>query len=481
MNKIKSNIIYNLTYQILVLFVPFITTPYLSRVLGVEGIGKYSYISSVAYYFFVLITLGLNNYGNRTVAKCANNTEERNRVFWSIYDMQLIIGIIVTCVYFLYALFLVDDVYKIYYLAFSPYVISAVFDINWFYYGLTEFKFTTIRSTIVKISSLILIFVFVKTERDLWKYFIIMGSSFLVSNLFLWMKIKKYTSFYRPRLQEITRHIKPNLILFIPIIAISIYRIMDKIMITNLSTIAQNGFYENADKIITMAVTVFSAIATVMMPSVSQLVVRKEHNRIIGLLRDTMEITMFLGIGMMFGLIAIANSFAPIFFGKSFIESGYLIQLLSIVIVLNGWKSVIKSQFLIPYEKDKVYVVALVLGAIINIVLNFIFIPILGARGAVVGTVVAEFVGFIIQTYALSEAIKIGVLVKDAMPFIPAGIIMFFFVHWVLNRITGILGLTMGIFLGLFIYLFVVGVIEVIFYRERLLYLLHKYVVKTKK
>ena len=108
-----------------------------------------------------------------------------------------------------------------------------------------------------------------------------MGLTFLLSNILLWTRVKTNTSFYKPTIQEITVHIKPNLILFIPILAMSVYRVMDKIMIKELSSITENGYYENADKIITMALTAFSAVATVMMPSVSNMVAQGKKQEVL--------------------------------------------------------------------------------------------------------------------------------------------------------------------------------------------------------
>lgn len=475
MNRIKSNIIYNLTYQIFILLVPLITAPYLSRVLGVEGIGTYSYVSSIAYYFFIIITLGLNNYGNRTIAKTVNDKAKLSKVFWSIYFMQLIIGLIVLAAYFVYVNMIADIQFKTYYIIYLPYILSAVFDINWFYYGITEFKFTTIRSTIIKILSLVLTFIFIRAENDLGKYFVIMGFTYLLSNLMLWPRLKKYVSFYKPTISEVVVHVVPNMILFVPILAMSIYRVMDKIMIKELSNIVENGYYENADKIITMALTAFSAVATVMMPSISNLVSRGKNDQIKIILRDSMQISMFIGFGMTFGLIGVGDYFAPLFFGKDYIETGLLIQLLAVTVVISGWKAVLRSQFLIPYEKDKAYIISLVVGAIVNVILNTIFIPIYQAKGAVIGTICAEFVGFIIQTIVAAKEIKIIELLKDALLFIPTGVTMLVIVRIILHVLSGGIGLIVSIIVGVVTYLILNFAIFSLVNKERLVYLKQNY------
>lgn len=476
MNKIKSNIIYNLSYQILILILPLITAPYLSRVLGVDGVGTYSYVFSVAYYFHIAITLGLANYGNRAIAKVKDNHEMVSKTFWSIYFMQVSIGIVATVIYVFYSLSIAESTYRLYFIAFIPYILSAVLDINWFFFGLTDFKFTTIRNTIVKLLSLICIFIFVKTKDDLLIYFIIMGATFLLSNLLLWTKVKKNAVFYLPSVKEITVHIKPNLILFVPILAMSIYRVMDKIMIKELSSITENGYYENADKIITMALTAFSAVATVMMPSISNMVAQGKKEEIKVLLRDTMQISMFLGFGMLFGLVAVGRIFAPIFFGAEYQETGILIQLLATTIVISGWKAVLRSQYIIPFEKDKAYVISLVAGAVVNVMCNFYFIQLYQARGAVIGTIAAELAGFIIQTAVAAKEINIWKLMREGLIFAIPGIIMSGIVMLFLHcNEKSILSLCIGIVIGIVVYLLLGLLVLRIYDKDRLRYYRERY------
>ena len=434
MNKLKKNILYNLSYQLLILLVPMITSPYLSRVLGPAGIGTYSYVHSAAYYFFILVTLGLNNYGNRLIAKADNHAGARSKVFFSVYFLQLLCGVLALCAYSIYILGFADRVYRTYFIIYLPYVLSAVLDINWFFFGIGDFRFTTIRSAAVKLLTLLSIFIFVKESSDLTKYFLIMGISHLLSNLLLWTRLFRYVHFYKPKFEEAICHLKPNLLLFIPIFAISVYRVMDKIMIKEFSNIVQNAYYENADKIITMALTGFSAAATVMMPFVSGRVAKGDTAAVKALFRDTMQISMCFAVGCVFGLLAVAKEFAVLFFGQDFAETGIILQMLSGTVFLSGWKAVLRSQYIIPYEKDRAYVISLVAGAVMNVLLNIIFIPIYQARGAVLGTLAAEFIGFLIQTYVVSKEFKISTMFKDTASFLPAGILMYLAVRF-LTRI----------------------------------------------
>lgn len=474
LSKIKRNIMYNLAYQILVLIIPIITTPYISRVLGVKGVGVYSYVSSVEYYFFIFITLGLTNYGNRSIAKCADNKTERSHTFWSIYFMQFLCGICVIVIYVLFASFFSDSNYRKYFFIYTLHVLSAILDINWFYFGIEEFRFTTIRNAIVKFATFLCVLIFVRGKYALTAYFVVVAGSTFISNLLLWFRIPRYVNQYKPTIQESLIHLKPNCLLFIPIIAISVYRVMDKIMIKQLSGVVENGYYENADRIITISMTAFSAVATVMMPAISNMVASGDNDKIKKILRDMMQVIMCLSIAMTFGLIAVAREFAPLFFGIQFIETGYLMMGLAPTIVFSGWKNVLRGQYLIPYERDKAYVISLVLGAVANVICNSIFIPRYGARGAVLGTLVAEMAGFIIQTYVAGQDICISEMFKDAALFIPDGLLMGVAVHYILKVLPkNLIGVLLAIFLGAILYMLLVTATLYVFNKERLIYLLN--------
>ena len=186
----KKNFIYSSLYQVLVLVLPLITTPYVSRVFGAENLGVYSYTNTIAQYFVIFAMLGLNNYGNRAVAMARDDKEELNAVFSEIYTMQLVTGILSLLVYVVYAVFVAQD-YKTYSLILTLYVLSAVFDINWLFFGLEKFKLTVTRNSIIKIGSVVAILVLVKTKDDLLIYTSIYAVSMFLSTIALWPYARK--------------------------------------------------------------------------------------------------------------------------------------------------------------------------------------------------------------------------------------------------------------------------------------------------
>lgn len=430
----KKNFIYNMLYQILILIIPLITMPYVSRVLGAEGIGVYSYTYSIAYYFMIIAMLGLNNYGNRTIAKVRDNKEELSKQFCSIYAFQIISSSIMIIIYLAYVL-IFDNQYKTIALIQTIYVISSMFDINWFFFGMEKFKLTITRNTLIKILSLILIFTFVKTANDLWKYAIILSSSTLVSNVLLFPFLRKYIKVRITRKKDILKHVRPNFILFLPVIAVSIYKIMDKIMLGIFSNVTEVGYYENAEKLIQVPTAIITALGTVMLPRVSNMLSNKQEEKVKETIGRIMPFIMFLTFPMVFGSILISKDFALLFFGNEFAKSGDLTLLLSITILFFAWGNVIRTQYLIPKEMDKHYVISAFIGAMVNFILNCIFIPKYAAVGACIGTIVAEFVVMFYQSFVIRKELPIKKYIIISIPFLIKSLIMFFITYIICENI----------------------------------------------
>ena len=420
----KKNFIYNVLYQILILIIPLITMPYVSRALGADGVGIYSYTYSIAYYFMIIAMLGLNNYGNRTIAKVRDNKEELSKQFCSIYAFQLISSVIMIILYLVYV-FVFDNQYRNIALIQSMYVLSSVFDINWFFFGMEKFKLTITRNALIKVVSLVLIFIFVKMPNDVWKYATILAGSTLFSNIILFLFLRKYIKLVKVSRKDIFKHFKPCLVLFLPVIAVSIYKIMDKIMLGNMSTVKEVGYYENAEKITQVPISIITALGTVMLPRVSNMLFNNQEEQVKKTIAKTMPFIMFLTFPMALGMILISKDFSVIFFGSEFEKSGYLIQLLSITIVFLAWGNVIRTQYLIPKEMDKQYIISAFLGAIVNFILNFIFIPLYQSIGACIGTIAAEFIVMFYQTFVIRKELPIKEYILKSLPFLLKASIMF--------------------------------------------------------
>lgn len=424
-NKIGINVIYNMSYQILAIIVPLLTSPYISRVLGAEQIGIDSYTSSVVFYFVIFAILGINNYGNRTIASEKGRVSNLSQIFSNIYIIQLIMSIVMTLLYLAYILLFVDRYILIFYIQIFQ-ILANMVDVTWYFYGKEEFKVTVLRNSFVKIIGLVLIFIFVKNSGDLWKYTLITVGSAFLGQACIWPFLLKEVQIVRPVWIEVKKHIKPIIILFIPVLAISIFTNIDKLMIGQFSSVIQNGYYENANKIIGIPKALVTALGTVMLPRTAALLSNGKEDKSRYYVEVTIMYTTFFSSALMFGMMAVAERFAVLFWGKDFVFSGKLIIGLAPAFVFSVIGNVVRTQYLIPRARDKEYTISLIIGAAVNIIINYFFIPVWGSVGAVIGTVIAEFLMTLLQVHLVRKEISIYKYILNSLPFYFFGLVMYF-------------------------------------------------------
>ena len=429
--NLKSNLIYNVVYQISTIIIPLVTAPYISRVLGSEGVGVYGYTTSVATYFALFMLLGVSNYGSRTIAKNRNNKNKCSRIFCEIYSMQLLCSVIVIIGYIFFLLFIADN-NKVALSLQVLYLVSVMLDVIWYFNGTEQFKVTVTRGVIIRFLEVLFILLFVRQKEDTNKYILIMVMGTLVSQACLWPNLLKQVKIERPEIQNVGKHFGPSLILFIPILATSVFNIMDKIMI---QAICQNysaiGIYESSEKIVKLPLGIILAIGTVMLPRISNMLANNKEDESSRYFDLTMKYLGLLVIAMSLGIAAIAPIFSVVFYGEEFRECGNIITTLSVILISASWANVIRTQYLIPASKEKIYTIAVIAGAIVNLALNFLFIPRYGAFGAAIGTVGAELTLSVIHTVGVWKIKTMTQYVVGWSQYVAIGLVMFAVVRFI--------------------------------------------------
>jgi Membrane protein involved in the export of O-antigen and teichoic acid len=427
--KVIKNYLYNASYQVFILIVPLITTPYLARVLGPKGVGINSYTNSIIQYFILFGSIGVNLYGNRQVAFSRDDKEKLTQTFYEIFFMRLTTILIA---YFAFEFFLlITNKYKIYYFAQSISILAAAFDISWFFMGVENFAVTVLRNFIVKIITLISIFVFVKNYSDLFVYILILSLSLLLGNLTLFPSLHRYIGKPEWSSMKIWRHFWPSLILFIPQIAIQIYLVLNKTMLGSMVSVQASGYFDQSDKMIKMVLAIVTATGTVMLPHVANAFANGEHGKTRDYLYSSFSFVTSISIPMMFGLIAITPKFVPLFFTNKFISVVPIMMIESIVILLIAWSNAIGTQFLLPTKQTKSYTVSVIIGALVNLVANIPLITLYGAKGAAVATVLSELSVTIYQLIIIHNQIDYKKLFDGTFKYIIAGAIMFVLVSFI--------------------------------------------------
>ena len=392
----KRNAAYNVAYRMFSVLLPLVTAPYLSRTVGREGVGLYSLAWSVSYIFCLIAMLGLNNYGVRAIAQVRENREELDRTFSGIWQMQLMVAGI-TLLFWLGYVFCVAGEEKTIALHLTMMSVSCLFSFDWCLMGLDLFKSIALRNTFVKCAAAACVFIFVKNKDDLWIYAFVWSLSTLLGNLSCAATLKGRVTFRPVSFRESMKHLRPNAVLFISVMAISIYRTMDKVMVSVIAGVEENGLYENAEKIIYCLSGFISAIGTVMLPKISHMQKKGETERIARHIDRSMDLMICMVSAMAFGVAAVADRFSPLFYGEEFAYSGTLMAPLGFTLIMIGFANVIRTQVVLPQERDSIFVKSVCCGAVVNLIANACLIPGMKSMGAVVGTLLAELTVPVVQ------------------------------------------------------------------------------------
>ena len=422
--NVRKNYVYNLIYKLSICILPLVVTPYAARVLGVEGNGLYAFSSTVACYFIMFGKMGLDNYGSRSIALCRNDIEQRSRIFWGIYIVQLCTSILSLLLYLGVVSMFFRDYLLIYWMQLI-YVLSVLFDVSWFFYGMEKFRLTTIRSLISRSLLIVGVFLFVSSKNDLWVFTCVMSTSFLVEQLLLFPFVFKYIKFVHLTRREILCHIKPNLKLFVPLLALSVYNWMDKIMLGTLVSADSVAFYSYAENIINLPKGILTALGTVMIPKLAYMAANNQAEACKETMKRSMKFISLICCALCFGIAGVSPVFVPWFLSPAYNQTILLTIELAIVMIPMSIADVVQTQYLIPFKLDHIYIQSVSLGAAVNLLLNIILIPPLKASGAVIGTIGAELSVCVYQMIRIRNVYPFKQLLGALCPFLVCGIAEF--------------------------------------------------------
>lgn len=458
--SIVKNYIYNLIYQMLTIVLPLVTTPYLSRVLGAGPIGIYGYTLSIVTYFILFGSLGIAMYGQREIAYVQEKKEEQSKTFWEIVIFRVITMTVALIIFYL--TFCLKGEYSLYYKILILELVANAIDISWYFQGVEDFGKTVVRNIIVKSLSLVCIFIFIKSPEDLWKYFLIYTVANVFGNLTMWMYIPEILPKVRLKDLNLIKHIKPTLALFVPQIATQIYVVLDKTMVGNITgNMSEVGYYEQAQKIVKALMLVVTALGTVMSSRIANTYATKSYEEVKEYLRKSFKIVWFLGMPIMLGLIAITPNMVPWFYGEGFEAVIPLLIATSPIILAIGLNNVTGVQYLIQTGKQNIFTISVTVGAVINVIFNFVLIKIIGTVGASISSVLAEVIILFVQLYYLKEEITIKDVIEDSFKYIISGIIMAIIVYGIsLKMNIGIISTLIQIIIGGIIYVLVLIILK---------------------
>lgn len=450
--SVRSNMIYNSVFQILIYGIPLITTPYVSRVLGADHVGQYSYALSIVTYFTLFATLGSTTHGQRVIAYNRDDPEKLSESFWNTVFFRVISTVICIALYFTFV-YLTEDV-SILQVIVVLNTVNVAFDISWFYQGIEDFKQTAIRGLVVKLVGLVGIFVFVRSADDTWKYATILLGSQLLGSFSLWARIPSLVG--KPHNVKPFSDIKDMFLVFLPTIASQVYLVLDKSMIGWITrSDYQNGCYDQSEKLVRVVLVLISSIANVILPRVANLYAQKKMDEARTYVYKAYRVVMLIAVPIFFGIIVCATILIPVYLGSGYDLSVPLIQIFSWLLIAVSLASITGLAYLVPTKQQNVYTISVTIAAVANFIMNSIMIPRIGAIGAAIASIIAETIGSTIQLgyCRKSGQLKLRQVFLPSWKYYVSGIVMFLLLEVLKMRLdTNILGLLILVVAGIVIY-----------------------------
>lgn len=450
--SLAKNYIFQFLYQAIILIIPLILSPYLTRTLLSSGNGVYLYVNSIAYYFVMFANLGIGVHGKRIISQKSSDETELRKSFWSLFILHTIISLLSLVAYIGFIVFFVKEDISIYVIEIL-YVLSALFDITWLFYGLENFQSVVVKNTVVKLLECSLVFIFVHSPEDLWKYTLIASGAVLLGQVIMIPQAVRIVKPISVHFEDIKRHIKPLLVFSVALIASSLYTVFDKTLIGILATKSDVAYYEFSNRIVSVPRVFVEIVSSVMFPRACKLALEGKLEEQRKYVNYSFFVTSFIGVGSFFALLAISELFASIYFGQEFASCGRIMIFLSPLVYIIGAGKILRSQCLIPNGMDKQFNLCIVINAVINLSLNLLLIPPMGIYGAIIGSISAELFGFFYQFYWARNFVSIKGVLTSFVTFSVIGAIMFFVIKIVAIYVdSNINGLIIQIVVGFTIY-----------------------------
>ncbi len=403
--SIKSNYMLNIIRLTSSLLIALFTMPYINRVLGPEYLGKIEYIISIVNYFILFSGLGIPLYGVKQISKVRDNREELSKVICELLFLLLATTLTAYTVLFSF-LFLTSGLndYKLLIIIMSSMILLTNIGLEWLYQGLEDQLYITVRTLIIRVISLVLIFLFVKSVDDYLLYGGIVVFSMVGGNVFNIFRAKRYIYLHHLKVSNlnIIRHVKPAFAMFIASISVSIYVQIDTFLLGYISGDLYVGYYSVANKLNRFAIIFVTTLGIVMLPRLSNLWInnRPEYYR---LLNYSFIALMLFSVPTSVYILVFSESIINIIGGLKFNESILTMRILAPISFLVA--IAYYSAFLVLYVRNKeiAYSVIVTLTAILSIILNIILIPKYNHNGAAISQLISEIFGCMLLVFTLKK------------------------------------------------------------------------------
>ncbi len=389
--SLKRNYFYSSTIQLSNLLFPLVTIPYVSKIIGPEGIGKSSFIMNLVQFFIMFAALGIPAYGMREIARFKHDKIKRTQFFNELVTLNFINSILCTVLYVLLVL-LTDKIQNDlnYFLFAGCFILLSFTNIDWFFTGLEEFKLITLRNLIVKLGSIFLLLLLVKSEADFSYYFAISFLGLFVNNFINFLYLRKYISFTFSL--NFNHHLKSLLLLFATIFATSIYCLMNTTILGFLTNNIFVGYFNFSIKLYQIYLPFVTSMGLVILP---QMVVAFERGNMVeynNLLEKLVSFNFIISLPIAVFIFLFSNDLILFLTDRRYLPAVISTQILAPLIIIVGFSNILMLQVLNIMRLEKYMLFTVITAAVISLLANYILIPLYFHVGAAIATLLSELI-----------------------------------------------------------------------------------------
>lgn len=466
------------------LIFPVVTFPYAARVLMPAGIGSVNFLNSIVNYIIILTSLGIPTYAVREVAKYHNDLRSRNKTTVEMIILSTLLCAAGYVIVWILGTF-VEQIHRqaalFYILSLS--ILFTSIGVNWFYQGIEDFKFITIRAIIIRAVCAAALFIFVKDSSDILIYGLIVVGSTVGNNFLNFVHLRKHIRIFQFRWSEldIKKHLKPTLEVFTLSLIASLYVHLNSIMLGFISGDTEVGYYTAGTRISSIGLTAIASISTVLLPRCSSLIKEGEFDKFREIIKKSINLGLALAWPLTIGLMALATPITIIFCGREYLPSIPVVLINAPVIIFITLTNIIGIQVLYPLDKIKLVIMSVAGAALMNLGLNFLLCPSLGAKGAAIAALVAQFTNLALQLIFCQKHFRIPISDILNPMYIVASIVMGICTMTICKLIPSYaLQLVIGFCVGTIVYIFILYVRKDSLFMETVTTLKNKFIRKKE-
>lgn len=454
--SVKANYLFNLINSASQLLFPLITFPYASRIMMADGIGQVNFFQSIISYISLFTCLGIPMYAIREVAKVRDNPEKMTRITVEIlllHAFLTLLGYMAVAVICLTVTKVQTDIPL--FLLLSATIFFTAIGCEWFYQGIEDFKYVAIRGLLVKLLSVVLLFLLVKTKEDILWYGAYSVLGVLGGNIFNFIRLRKYL--HRDvidfRALHPLRHLKPALHVFALNVVISIYLQLNNVLLGFMRDAEAVGYFTAATKIMMITMSISSSLGAVMMPRASNLIAENKLNEFKILVQKSYDFILALTMPLTVGLIFTSSNVILLLSGIGFAPAILTSQIVALNILMVGVSGVMGLQILYPMGKINIVILSTLVGAVVNVFFNILLIPSYGHNGTAVAYMLAEVAVSISMFIIGRKYIPIIFFKKEHFHYVFGSIIMGVSLYCIyLFDLSNIIALAIMVVVGIVIY-----------------------------